>query len=82
MSYEKTRQFDRTADPEKLFAPFDAELCNGEWVRHVHDPSQLLAVVDLTLEGKSIRKIAEFTPGLPKTTVNRLQKQARAKGKL
>jgi putative DNA primase/helicase len=79
VSYEKTRQFDPTADANKLFATFDAELCNGEWRTTAHDTSQLLAVADLTLEGKPIRKIADIT-GLPKTTVNRLQKQARAKG--
>jgi putative DNA primase/helicase len=79
VSYDKTRQFDRNADPQKLFAPFDAELSNGEWTATAHDTSQLLAVADLTLEGKPIRKIAEIT-GLPKTTVNRLQKQARSKG--
>jgi hypothetical protein len=79
LTYEKTRQFDRNADPKKLFETFDAELCDGEWVRRTHDASQLLAVADLTLEGKTIRKIADEL-GLPRTTVNRLQKQARAKG--
>lgn len=79
LTYEKTRQFEPGADPGKIFQPFEAQLVNGQWTTKAEDTGQLMTVADLTLEGKPIRKIAEIT-GLAKTTVNRLQKQARARG--
>jgi hypothetical protein len=79
ITFEKTRQFDQRVDPSASFAPLEAELRDGKWVSNPEDQSQLMLVVDLTLENKPIRKIADIT-GLPKTIVNRLQKEARARG--
>jgi putative DNA primase/helicase len=81
LSFTKTRQFEPTADPEKLFAALDVELQNGEWTAKPEDKSIILAVADLTLENRTIRKIAEEL-GLTKSTVNRLQKEARNRGLL
>jgi putative DNA primase/helicase len=65
----------------KIGEPFEAMLVDGAWSMAEDDRDQLDVVVDLTLDGKSIRKIAEIT-GLPKTRVNRLQKIARERGML
>jgi hypothetical protein len=65
----------------KIGEPFEAMLADGIWTMTEDDRDQLDVVVDLTLDRKSIRKIAEIT-GLPKTRVNRLQKIARERGML
>jgi putative DNA primase/helicase len=56
--------------------PFEALLRDGEWTMQDEDRGKLELIADLTLEGKSIRKISDVT-GLSRTTVNRLQKTAR-----
>jgi hypothetical protein len=61
--------------------PFEAMLQNGLWTMRDEDISMLLAVVDLTLEGKPIRKIADEL-GIGKNVVHRLQKVARERGLL
>jgi hypothetical protein len=63
----------------KAGEPFQAMLTDGLWNMQDEDLSKLMAIADLTLEGKSIRKIA-VELGLPQTTVFRLQKQARERG--
>jgi hypothetical protein len=63
----------------KAGEPFEAMLTDGIWSMQDEDLSKLMAIADLTLEGKSIRKIA-VELGLPQTTVFRLQKQARERG--
>jgi AAA domain/Homeodomain-like domain len=65
----------------KAGEPFEALLQDGIWTMKDEDQSMIMVVADLTLEGKSIRKIAEEI-GLPRTTVNRLQKTARERGLL
>jgi hypothetical protein len=62
----------------KIGEPFEALLTDGAWTMAEDSRDQLDVVVDLTLDGKSIRKIAEIC-GLPKTRVNRLQKIARTR---
>jgi putative DNA primase/helicase len=79
LNFTKTRQFDPNADADKLFATLDVELNNGEWTARPEDKSMIMAVADLTLDGKAIRKIAEELK-IPKSTVNRLQKEARTRG--
>jgi putative DNA primase/helicase len=79
LNFTKTRQFDPNADADKLFATLDVELNDGEWTARPEDTSMIMAVADLTLDGKTIRKIAEDLK-IPKSTVNRLQKEARARG--
>jgi putative DNA primase/helicase len=65
----------------KIGEPFEAMLADGAWTMAEDDRDQLDVVVDLTLDGKSIRKISEIS-GLPKTRVHRLQKIARDRGML
>jgi hypothetical protein len=65
----------------KIGEPFEAMLTGGVWTMAEDDRDQLDVVVDLTLDGKTVRKIAEIT-GLPKTRVHRLQKIARERGML
>jgi putative DNA primase/helicase len=79
LNFTKTRQFDPNADADKLFATLDVELNNGEWTARPEDKGMIMAVADLTLDGKTIRKIAGDLK-IPKSTVNRLQKEARARG--
>jgi hypothetical protein len=65
----------------KIGEPFEAMLADGVWTMAEDDRDQLDLVVDLTLDGKSIRKVSEIS-GLPKTRVHRLQKIARERGML
>jgi putative DNA primase/helicase len=80
VSFEKTRQLDPAATG-KEFEPFEALLSDGVWTVRAEDKGPMMAVIDLTLEGKTVRQIAEIT-GLAKTMVNRLQQQARERKQL
>jgi hypothetical protein len=58
---------------------FEAMLQDGIWTMQDEDLGKVMLVADMTLAGKSIRKISAET-GLPQTTVFRLLKQARERG--
>jgi hypothetical protein len=54
-------------------------LQDGVWTMKDEDQSIVLAVADLAIDGKSVRKIAAEL-GIPQTTVFRLKKQAHDRG--
>jgi putative DNA primase/helicase len=70
VTFEKARgQIGKAGDP------FEAMLQDGVWSMKTEDQGMLLAVADLLMEGKSIRKVATEL-GLDPTKVYRLKKLA------
>jgi putative DNA primase/helicase len=61
--------------------PFEATLGATGWTFRDIEDANLSRVVDLTIEGLTVRDIADET-GISKSRVNRLQKKAKAEGML
>jgi len=61
--------------------PFEATLGATGWTFRDIEDANLSRVVDLTIEGLTVRDIADET-GISKSRVNRLQKKAKAEGRL
>ncbi|MBB57243.1 MAG: RNA polymerase subunit sigma-70 [Rhodospirillaceae bacterium] len=60
---------------------FEAKLAGNVWSFKDLDDAQYIRVVELSKDGMTVRDIAEET-GISKSTVNRMQKKARADGEI